>query len=118
MLPVQTVMIRYMVLVYRWGDGWLSAVGDWEGFAGGALGSTVTGGCARGYLLAEAHLVWARARVHGGPADEGSAGPFNGEPYLVGFSSGLGAGKGLGSKSSLPTGIVNTLRSGAVNTLG
>ena len=43
MLPVQTVMIRYMVLVYRWGDGWLSAAGDWEGFAGGA----VTGGCAR-----------------------------------------------------------------------
>ena len=47
MLPVQTVMIRYMGLVYGWGDGWLSAVGDWEGFAGGALGSTVTGGCAR-----------------------------------------------------------------------
>ena len=43
MLPVQTVMIRYMVLVYRWGDGWLSAAGDWDGFAGGA----VTGGCAR-----------------------------------------------------------------------
>lgn len=43
MLPVQTVMIRYMVLVYRWGSGWLSAVGDWNGFAGGA----VTGGCAR-----------------------------------------------------------------------
>lgn len=40
MLPVQTVMIRYMVLVYRWGDGWLSAVGAREGFAGGA----VTGG--------------------------------------------------------------------------
>lgn len=43
MLPVQTVMIRYMVLVYRWGDGWLGAVGDWGGFVGGA----VTGGCAR-----------------------------------------------------------------------
>ena len=43
MLPVQTVMIRYMVLVYRWGDGWLGAVGDWEGFAGG----DVTGGGAR-----------------------------------------------------------------------
>lgn len=43
MLPVQTVMIRYMVLVYRWGRGWLSVVGDWEGFAGG----DVTGGCAR-----------------------------------------------------------------------
>ena len=43
MLPVQTVMIRYMVLVYRWGDGWLSAAGSWGGFAGG----DVTGGCAR-----------------------------------------------------------------------
>lgn len=32
MLPVQTVMIRYMVLVYRWGSRWLGAVGDWEGF--------------------------------------------------------------------------------------
>mgnify|MGYP004539568515 CR=1 FL=1 len=39
MLPVQTVMIRYMVLVYRWGAGWLGAVGVW--------GSTVAGGCAR-----------------------------------------------------------------------
>ena len=37
-------MIRYMVLVYRWGGGWLGAAGDW----GGALGSTVTGGGARG----------------------------------------------------------------------
>ena len=43
MLPVQTVMIRYMVLVYRWGSGWLGAVGAWEGFAGG----DVTSGCAR-----------------------------------------------------------------------
>ena len=43
MLPVQTVMIRYMVLVYRWGNGWLSAAGDWDGFVGG----DVTGGCAR-----------------------------------------------------------------------
>lgn len=43
MLPVQTVMIRYMVLVYRWGRGWLSMVGDWEGFAGG----DVMGGGAR-----------------------------------------------------------------------
>ena len=47
MLPVQTVMIRYMVLVYRWGSEWFGPVGAWEGFAGGALGSTVTGGCAR-----------------------------------------------------------------------
>lgn len=43
MLPVQTVMIRYMVLVYRWGDGWLGAVGDW----GGSLGGSMTGGGAR-----------------------------------------------------------------------
>ena len=44
MLPVQTVMIRYMVLVYRWGAGWLGEVGDWGGFTGGS----VRGGCARG----------------------------------------------------------------------
>ena len=43
MLPVQTVMIRYMVLVYRWGSGRLGTVGDWEDFVGGA----VTGGGAR-----------------------------------------------------------------------
>lgn len=46
MLPVQTVMIRYMVLVYRWGRGWLGAAGDW----GGAWGGAVTGGCARRVL--------------------------------------------------------------------
>ena len=38
----------------------------------------------------------------------GSAGPFRGKCYSV-YSSGLGAGKGLGSNSSQPTGIVNTL---------
>ena len=43
MLPVQTVMIRYMVLVYRWGGGRLGAVGAW----GGSLGGSTTGGCAR-----------------------------------------------------------------------
>ena len=48
MLPVQTVMIRYMVLVYRWGAGWLGAVGDWVGFVGG----DVTGGCARRWAAA------------------------------------------------------------------
>lgn len=48
MLPVQTVMIRYMVLVYRWGDRWLSAVGGCEGFAGG----DVTGGGARRWAAA------------------------------------------------------------------
>lgn len=68
MLPVQTVMIRYMFLVYRWGSGRLSAAGDWEGFAGCA----VTGGCARRRVLAEAHFVWACK----GPADEGPAGSF------------------------------------------
>ena len=48
MLPVQTVMIRYMVLVYRWGRGWPDAVGDWGGFVGGIVtGGDVTGGCAR-----------------------------------------------------------------------
>ena len=48
MLPVQTVMIRYMFLVYRWGDEWLGAAGDWGGFVGGA----VTGGCARRWAAA------------------------------------------------------------------
>jgi len=43
MLPVQTVMIRYMVLVYRWGSGWLGAAGAWGGFADGSM----MGGCAR-----------------------------------------------------------------------
>ena len=49
MLPVQTVMIRYMVLVYRWGRGWLGAVGDWGGFVGGSMmgGGAATDGCAR-----------------------------------------------------------------------
>lgn len=48
MLPVQTVMIRYMVLVYRWGRGWLGAVGDWVGFVGGDV---TGGGARRGVLL-------------------------------------------------------------------
>ena len=60
MLPVQTVMIRYMVLVYRWGSGWLGAVGA----RGGSLGGDVTGGCAREAL----------PRARKGPADEGPAG--------------------------------------------
>lgn len=75
MLPVQTVMIRYMVLVYRWGDGWLGAVGDWEGFAGGA----VAGGCAR----RRGRRYQNRARK--GPADEGPAGPRTNRYYLLFF---------------------------------
>ena len=47
MLPVQTVMIRYMVLVYRWGSGRLGAVGA----CGGSFGSSTTGGGARGGAL-------------------------------------------------------------------
>ena len=72
MLPVQTVMIRYMVLVYRWGSGRLGTVGDWEGFMGGA----VTGGCARGRVPMEAHM----ARVRKGPANVGPAGLSLPEP--------------------------------------
>ena len=62
MLPVQTVMIRYIVLVYRWGSGWPDVVGA----CGGSLGGAVTGGCARGVYL---------QRAREGPADVGSAGP-------------------------------------------
>lgn len=79
MLPVQTVMIRYMVLVYRWGSGWLGAVGAW----GGSLGSTVMGDA-----LAEVHSLRARK----GPADEGPAGPsilrillFNSRKYSLAY---------------------------------
>lgn len=71
MLPVQTVMIRYMVLVYRWGDGWLSAAGDW----GGAWGGAVTGGCASRWVLGR--RTWCgRARAREGPADGGAGGAF------------------------------------------
>lgn len=79
MLPVQTVMIRYMVLVYRWGSGWLGAVGAWGGLAHGCSGR------------ADALAAWAaatrpgRARVRKGPADKGLAGPFRGEGYSVLF---------------------------------
>lgn len=66
MLPVQTVMIRYMVLVYRWGRGWLGAVGAW----GGSLGGAVTGG------WGAADTGPGRARVREGPADRGPAGPL------------------------------------------
>ena len=68
MLPVQTVMIRYMVLVYRWGSGWLGEVGAREGFAGGA----VTGGGA----LAEGTRGGALATGVQRPRRLGSAGPI------------------------------------------
>ena len=107
MLPVQTVMIWYMVLVYRWGAGWLGAAGG----RGGTLGGDVTGGCARGGVLAEAHL----ARAREGPADEGPAGPFRGEYYSAwsssspsdsssGFAGSLVSPE-LGLNSTVPTGI-------------
>lgn len=74
MLPVQTVMIRYMVLVYRWGSGRLGAAAT----CGGSLGGSMTGGCARRRVLpvpgpgargyAKAPPVWSRR------------GLFNGEP--------------------------------------
>lgn len=70
MLPVQTVMIRYMVLVYRWGSGWLGAVGAWDGFAGGST----TGSAGRADALAAGCCRY-RARARKGPADEGPAGP-------------------------------------------
>ena len=76
MWPVQTVMIRYMVLVYRWGSGWLGAAGDWGGFVGGA----VTGGCARRWVLA-GRTRCGRARVHGGPADGGAGGALKTDFY-------------------------------------
>ena len=68
MLPVQTVMIRYMVLVYRWGSGWLGAAGTREDFAGGWMMS----GCARRRVPLTGP---GRARVRKGPADVGPAGP-------------------------------------------
>lgn len=64
MLPVQTVMIRYMVLVYRWGRGWLGVVGAW----GVSWGGTVTGGGAR----CPGCRYQNRARE--GPADGGAGG--------------------------------------------
>ena len=76
MLPVQTVMIRYMVLVYRWGRGWLGTAGAWEGFAGG---------CARRWVASAGAVATGRARKS--PADEGPAGPLSDESYSVGFSS-------------------------------
>lgn len=62
-------MIRYMVLVYRWGAGWLGAAGDW----GGALGSTVTGGCARRWATA-AGAVATRTEREKAPPTRGRRG--------------------------------------------
>ncbi len=100
MLPVQTVMIRYMVLVYRWGNGWLGAAGDWEDFVGGA----VTGGGARRRVPLTGP---GRARVRKGPADEGPAGPMF-ILYWCGLIVTLSCFEGfLGSKSLQPLGMVN-----------
>lgn len=70
MLPVQTVMIRYMVLVYRWGRGWLGAVGARGCFAGGA----VTGGGA----LAEGTRGGALGMGAKRPRRRGAGGAFLG----------------------------------------
>lgn len=72
MLPVQTVMIRYMVLVYRWGRGWLGAVGA----RGGALGGAVTGGCAR-RRTAAAGAVATRTGREKAPPTRGRRGLLN-----------------------------------------
>ena len=82
MLPVQTVMIRYMVLVYRWGSRWFGSAGDWEGFAGGFAGGDVRGGGARRreLLLPDPGAKRPRRR--------GAGGAFKGEFYSV-DSSGL-----------------------------
>ena len=122
MLPVQTVMIRYMVLVYRWGRGWLSVVGAWDGFVGG----TVTGGCARRRAQPPGLSLTGPGRRKG-PADEGPAGPFRGGCYSVlssstssdssrGFAGSLTrvyscffSSHESGSKSTVPTGISKDL---------
>ena len=77
MLPVQTVMIRYMVLVYRWGSGWLGAAGA----QGGALDGAVTGGCARRRGAAATRPGREKA-----PPTVGLRG-LKYEPYSAGFSS-------------------------------
>jgi len=94
MLPVQTVMIRYMVLVYRWGKGWLARWVIRRGFAGGA----VTGGGARRRVLpvpgpgargyAKAPPVWSRRGLKY-------------EPYSAGFSSSLSLDLSNGFAGSL-----------------
>ena len=69
MLPVQTVMIRYMVLVYRWGSGWLGAAGDW----GGARGGSVTGGGARRRAAAAGAVATRTGREKAPPVWAGGA---------------------------------------------
>ncbi len=71
MLPVQTVMIRYMVLVYRWGRGWLGAVGC-GGFVGGCSGRVEA---LAGEALA-AGAVATRTGHEKAPLTVGPAGPF------------------------------------------
>lgn len=101
MLPVQTVMIRYMVLVYRWGRGWLGAVGDWGGFTGGDL----AGGGARRWAAAGA--VATRTGREKAPPTRGPAGPLF-ILYWCGLIVTLSCFEGfLGSKSLQPLGMVN-----------
>ena len=124
MLPVQTVMIRYMVLVYRWGDGWLSAAGAWSG----SLGGTVTGGCARRWAAAAGVIATRTGRAKAPPV-WGPVGPFRGELYFDLSSSPLselsrGSAGSLtrvyfcasssqesGSKRRAPTGISHSVTS-------
>lgn len=67
MLPVQTVMIRYMVLVYRWGSGRLGSAGARGGFVGGSM----MGGGARRWAVAtgpgraKAPPTWSRRGLLG-----------------------------------------------------
>lgn len=110
MLPVQTVMIRYMVLVYRWGSGRLGAVGAW----GGSLGGSMTGGCARRRGLPPPGLSLPEPGTKR-PRRRGSAGSFRGEYYsdlssspsldLSNGFAGLLVSPELGSKSTVPTGM-------------
>ena len=70
MLPVQTVMIRYMVLVYRWGDGRLGAAGDWGWLCRRVLGA---GGDAR-WWAAAAGVIATRTGREKAPPTRGRRG--------------------------------------------
>lgn len=82
------------------------------GYLGGALGGLV-GGRMRSPMGYRRRGCRYQNRARKGLADEGPAGLFRGGYYSV-DSFGLGVGKGLGSKSSQPTGIVNTQPSATV----